>query len=290
MGWRNTTSSLPGAQCGMTFGSFVIIFDVSTFHGSVSGQSHQASKPWGALLLYPYSWRAIVPCHLNCKGSGSAFPPLGLSWGGDFHVSPCRKGRKGQKASEVVTKTALRSCQGPVAWTGFSLYVSWNEKRIFLASLSLPHPQPSISSWQCQCTHPGITLKIASFSFDNNIRQTIWHSRGTPVAWPLAGSQGICGWQLIRALAIAISHDIAGMLPLPVLQLLGQAETICSPPTLSITVLPQAEPPYHPLDRLSRLCMGEQQTSLCFYYWPATHLLDSYNQQASFKHPPLEQW
>lgn len=51
--------SSQGLQGEMTSGSFVIMADVSTFHGSISGQSSQASKPWGdssvtAILLEPY--------------------------------------------------------------------------------------------------------------------------------------------------------------------------------------------------------------------------------------------
>lgn len=64
LSWRNGLKwyyLIPpkGPQGGMTSGSFVIMADVSTFHGSISGQSSQASKPWGdssvtATLLEPY--------------------------------------------------------------------------------------------------------------------------------------------------------------------------------------------------------------------------------------------
>lgn len=71
MGWSDTTSFLPGATVWVTFDSFVIIADASTFHGSISGQSSQASKPWGTHAWQPPSWSPIIPCHLNCEGSRS---------------------------------------------------------------------------------------------------------------------------------------------------------------------------------------------------------------------------
>lgn len=84
-------SSSQEPQCGTTSGSFTVTIDVSTFHCSVPGPRCQASKPWGTHLWPPFSWSPTVPCHLNCEGSRSMFPLLGLSRGGDFDVSPCRK-------------------------------------------------------------------------------------------------------------------------------------------------------------------------------------------------------
>lgn len=47
--------------------------------------------------------------------------------------------REAKSRMEVVTKTALRPCQDPVAWTGFSLYVPWNEKEDFSSFFSPSH-------------------------------------------------------------------------------------------------------------------------------------------------------
>lgn len=45
----------------------------------------------------------------------------------------------------------------------FPLYSPRNQRVDFSDSFSLPRLHPALGSWQCQHSHPGITVKIASF-------------------------------------------------------------------------------------------------------------------------------
>lgn len=166
----------------MTLSSFTLRVDFSTSHCSAPSPRCQASR------LLGFTGNSVLPgallfrlfCRIYSWEDPGQFFPFYVSntATGDFDVSPCREEKKGQKcfrdggqkSFEIMPSTSS------VAWS--LLYVLWNEKWILLASLSLPRPHPALSSWQCQHSHAGITVKIASFSFDNKIQQPF----GIPVA------------------------------------------------------------------------------------------------------------
>lgn len=92
---------------------------------------------------------------------------------GEERAEMLQKG--GQKGFEIMPSPSR------MAWS--FLYVpfplcSLEWKVDFSSSFSLPRLHPALGSWQCQHSHPGITVKIASFFFDNKIQQPF----GIPVA------------------------------------------------------------------------------------------------------------
>lgn len=109
-------------------------------------------------------------------------------------------------------------------------------KRDFSSSFSLPRLHPALGSWQCQHSHPGITVKIAPSSL--TIKNTAKHlaSQRCPSLLTPGWVPGdfVVGCQSgVPAIAAFPWHswNSPHCLP-PRLQLPGQAETVCSLPPL----------------------------------------------------------
>lgn len=114
-----------------------------------------------------------VPFHLHFWEFRSIFPFHG---NGDFDVSPCWEENKGQKCLRKGGQKSLEIMPSPssMAWSFLCVpfpLCSPEWKVDFCSSFSLPRLHPALGSWQCQHSHPGITVKIASFFFDNKIQQ-----------------------------------------------------------------------------------------------------------------------
>lgn len=110
----------------------------------------QTSRLWGFIGEFWSPRGPTVPFHVCFVESRSVFPFLSLTWQPETLMSHLAERRKGRIASEMMAKKALRSCQAPEAWPGLFLYIPWNKKWIFLASLRLPHltllPAPGSTS------------------------------------------------------------------------------------------------------------------------------------------------
>lgn len=153
--------------------------------------------------------------HLSLfKGLGQ-FPPFRASNMAtrDFDVSPCRKEKKRAEMFQRWEPKNLWEHAKPKL-CGLVFPLRSMERKVNFSSFSLTPTSPP-SSWLLAvpaCTCKDHSQKCLLFL---TMKYGTWHPRGASVSWPLARSQGICGRLLIRALAITISHDIAGILPLP---------------------------------------------------------------------------
>ena len=126
----------------------------------VHGWSQSPRNPAVPFHLHFWEFRSIFPFHGN----------------GDFDVSPCWEEKKGQKCLRKGGQKSLEIMPSPssMAWSFLCVpfpLCSPEWKVDFSSSFSLPRLHPALGSWQCQHSHPEITVKIASFFFDNKIQQ-----------------------------------------------------------------------------------------------------------------------
>lgn len=119
---RNRVIASPvWAGCWSHSLSELIFFHISSLSSKMTMWNKPTKRPWGSTCDVLSPRDPIVPCHLHFEESRSVFPLLGLSHGnGETLMSHLSERRKGPNASERVAWKALRPCQAPVAWTGFS--------------------------------------------------------------------------------------------------------------------------------------------------------------------------